>query len=134
MLFFNALFYLCFVGLILDHLITGFISLFFPEQARRWFEHFYSIRLTDAMMLLFKPWGLLGLFAAASGIVMLFGLERYKYFLLLFAALVLGRLILRFVLAREVHERFKLSLRRNMRQVSILLLCMLTFIGKYLSL
>lgn len=132
--FINGLFYLCFIGLMLDYLLTGLVSLFFPQRARHWFEYVYGIRLSEETRLLLKPWGILGLFTAAAGILVLTDLAQYHAFLLLFAALLLARLVLRVVLARAVHERFKLSERRNIRQLSILLLCFLSILTKYLSL
>ncbi len=133
MALFNILFYLCFLGLVLDHLILGGLFVFLPERAKSWLEHFYGLRIAEPLTLFLKPWGILNLFAAAVGIVVVSDLLNYKAFILVFALLLLARLILRFVLAREEHERFKLSLRRNLRHTSVLLLCFLTFIGKYLS-
>ena len=131
----EVLFYLCFVGLTFDHLVTGFVAVYFIARAKSSFKHLYGIDIpkNEFVTMLLKPWGTLGFFAGLVGVLVLLELETYKHFLLLLIILLLMRFSYRVKYVWQGMKVLKLSPQRNWLHVSIIVLCIIVFAWKYLS-
>lgn len=135
-LFINIAFYIAFIGLALDHLITGLVATFFTSTAKRWFHGLYGLALPNNgyIDLLLKPWGSLGAFTGLVGLVVLSDIGRYKLFLLLFVGLLALRLVYRLRFAEQGVSELGLSAGRNRAHSLLIFICAALFVWKYTAL
>lgn len=114
--------------LAVDHLVTGFMGVFMPKRAREFYRVLFGVSMPndEQYMLLFRPWGALGIFAAIVGILPIIDPQRYIAILYALVMLLSIRIITRFLFQIETARHLNLSARRN--YIHITLIAILTAI------
>jgi len=109
----------------LDHLFTGTLALFFPRKAIRIYTKIFGAEIpeTREYMIILKPWGALGIFAGLVGILPIIDPQRYELILVALVALLFMRLIYRLRFQKDSKEFLRLSGKRNLFHLGLILLC-----------
>lgn len=109
----------------LDHLVTGFMGVFYPKRAVALYQRLFGvhIELSEAITLLLKPWGALGIFAACATIYPIIDPERYIGVLVALLILLLIRIYIRMHNRSSGSAHLGLSKQRNHFHVGLIVLC-----------
>jgi hypothetical protein len=111
----HAIAYLNLTLLAADHFVTSVAAIFFPQQAARLYLRMFGAQLplTPEIVVMMKPWGALGIFAALAGALPIVDVQRYRAVLYALLALLVLRVYIRLASARAMRERFAISTARN---------------------
>ena len=98
-----------------DHLITSVAAIFFPQRAAALYQRMFGARLplTPEIVVMMKPWGALGVFAALAGALPILDVQRYRGVLYALLVLLALRVYIRLANATAVRDRFAISTARN---------------------
>jgi hypothetical protein len=98
-----------------DHLITSVAAIFFPQRAATLYQRMFGARLplTPEIVVIMKPWGALGIFAALAGALPILDVQRYRGVLYALLVLLALRVYIRLANATAVRDRFAISTARN---------------------
>lgn len=113
----------------LYHIVTGTVSVFFPEFSIRFYKalyHFEPIERKQYFLML-KPWGALSIHAGVLGFFVLSNLERYYPLLIPYFLLISIRAAYRILFRKEIAALFEVDLRRNITNIGMLVLDLLVF-------
>jgi len=115
------------IALTLDHLMTGFIGIFWPRKAISLYSRIFGIQMPQSpeLLLVLRPWGALGVFAGLATIFPIIDPVRYKGLLFALLFLLLLRLVIRTSMSGEANRLLQLSSARNALHISLILLCAL---------
>ncbi|MFZ2150232.1 MAG: hypothetical protein WAV15_03695 [Minisyncoccia bacterium] len=108
-----------------DHLFTGTLALFFPKIGIRIYKKLFGADIpeTREYLVILKPCGSLGIFAGLVGLLPIFDPKRYIFILMALATLLLTRLTYRLKFQKEATLSLKLSPKRNLFHVGLILVC-----------
>jgi hypothetical protein len=98
-----------------DHFVTSVAAIFFPQRAAALYRRMFGAQLpvTPAIVVMMKPWGALGIFAALAGALPILDVDRYRGVLYALLVLLALRVYIRLVNARAAREHFAISGTRN---------------------
>jgi hypothetical protein len=97
------------------HLVTGVVSVCFPEFSEVFYQklyHFYPT-MTEQYKLVLKPWGALAFFAGVMGFYAVWDPYRYRGVLVALVILLVTRVGYRSAFADELVEVFQIDKPRN---------------------
>jgi hypothetical protein len=111
----HAIAYLNLGLLTADHFITSVAAIFFPQRAAALYQRMFGalLPLTPEIVVMMKPWGALGIFAALAGALPIVDVDRYRGVLYALLVLLALRVYIRLANARAMRERFAISPARN---------------------
>ena len=111
----HAIAYLNLGLLAADHFVTSVAAIFFPQRAAALYQRLFGARLplTPEIIVIMKPWGALGIFAALAGALPILDVQRYRGVLYALLVLLAFRVYIRLANARAMSERFAISAARN---------------------
>ncbi len=132
----ETLFFVNLLVLIMDHVVCGFMGIWFPRSALTMYGKLFGIAIppTQANIVLLKPWGALGLFAGIVTIPALLQPQRYVGVLFALAALLTIRLTVRCSNLGSAQRLFSLSRRRNWLHIGLIALCLVIIICQIVTL
>ncbi len=111
--------------LALDHLFTGTLALFFPKKAIKMYQTIFGAQVPESReyFVILKPWGALGIFAGLVGLLPIIDPQKYKLVLVAFVILLIMRLIYRLRFQKDTKNFLRLSGKRNLLHVGLILIC-----------
>lgn len=103
----------------LYHILTGIVSVFFPEYSLKFYKKIYGFnpKETKQLLMTFKPWGNLALAVGFIGFIVLFDLNKYYLLLAPLTLLLLIRVWYRFLYRREIKTEWGITLKQNLRMI-----------------
>lgn len=103
------------------HVITGIISVFFPNFSLKFYKKIYGLQPPETKQLLmtFKPWGGLSITAGIVGFIVLTDIDRNYLFLFSFFVLLAIRFWARILYRKELGEDFKVTPFQNLRMITL---------------
>lgn len=122
---FQLVFILNLAILALDHLVSGALGVFFPVSASKFFKIIFgaNISFTAEHLLIFKPWGALGIFAGLVGILPIFDPQRYEAILWMLVVLLVLRITVRSTNMGGIETYLNISQKRNALHSALIMLC-----------
>jgi hypothetical protein len=98
-----------------DHFVTSIAGIFLPRRAAALYQRMFGahLPLTPEMIVVLKPWGALGIFAAIAGILPIVDPQRYRGVLYALIVLLGLRVYIRLAHAGAAEAHFAISRRRN---------------------
>jgi hypothetical protein len=111
----HAIAYLNLGLLAADHFVTSVAAIFFPQRAATLYQRMFGAQLplTPETVMMMKPWGALGIFAAFAGVLPIVDVQRYRGVLYALLVLLALRVYIRLANARTIGDRFAISAARN---------------------
>ena len=106
-----------------DHLFTGMLAMFFPKRAAKTYAKLFGAEIpeTKEYLVILKPWGALGIFTGLVGLLPVFDPKKYILILGALTVLLLMRLVYRLRFQKDVTSSLKLSPKRNVFHVGLIL-------------
>jgi hypothetical protein len=113
--------------LALDHITTGFLGIFFPNFALRFYKGLFGAEIPDTReyKMILKPWGALGVFAGIIGILPIIDPVRYQGILVSLIVLLGMRVWIRAKHFDDGETFLRISRKRNMLHIGLITLCAL---------
>jgi hypothetical protein len=111
----HAIAYLNLGLLAADHFVTSVAAIFFPQRAAALYQRMFGAQLplTPEIVVMMKPWGALGIFAAFAGALPILDVHRYRGVLYALLILLALRVYIRLANARAARAHFSISPARN---------------------
>lgn len=111
--------------LALDHFYTGVLALFFPDKAVKVYSELFGAQIpaTREYFAILKPWGALGVFAGLVGLLPIFNPEKFVLVIAAFVLLLAMRLFYRIKFQKETEKFLRLSRKRNLWHVGLIVVC-----------
>jgi hypothetical protein len=111
----HAVAYVNLAVLAADHFVTSLGALFLPHRSVSLYRRLFGahLSLTPDLLVVLKPWGALGIFAALAGTLPIVDPQRYRGVLYALLVLLVLRIYIRLAHARAFQDRFAISRRRN---------------------
>lgn len=99
----------------LYHLVTGVVSVCFPEFSEVFYQKLYHFHptMTEQYKLVLKPWGALAFFAGVAGLYAVSDPQRYRGVIVGILILLVTRVGYRSLCADQLVEVFQLDKVRN---------------------
>lgn len=121
----ELLFSLNLILLSADHLFTGALAMFFPKRAVKTYAKLFGAEIpeTKEYLVILKPWGALGIFAGLVGLLPVFDPKKYIFILGALVVLLMMRLIYRLKFQKDATSSLKLSPKRNLFHICLILAC-----------
>ena len=132
----DFIFSLNLILLALDHVVTGGLALFFPVTAMKFYKLVFGaeVPFTAGHLFILKPWGALGLFAAAVGILPIIDPVRYEKILWALILLLVLRICIRLMNAKNAETFLHMKKCRNSLHIGLILLCAIIIFVQILTL
>ena len=132
----EILFTLNLILLSADHLFTGTLAMFFPMKAVKMYKNIFGAEIpeTKEYLVILKPWGALGIFAGLVGLLPIFDPKKYIMVLEALVILLLMRFIYRIKFQEEAAASLKLSKKRNLFHIGLILLCAMIMVIQIIQL
>ncbi|MDO8659829.1 MAG: hypothetical protein Q7K54_04505 [Candidatus Parcubacteria bacterium] len=113
----------------LYHVVTGIISIFFPNFSLKFYKVIYGIQPIETKQLLitFKPWGSFAFIMGVISFFVFFNINTYYNLLLTFIALLILRIWYRSVFYDSAKEFFKISFYHNLKMIIIQVIGVILF-------
>jgi hypothetical protein len=111
------------------HIITGVVSVFFPNFALKFYKTIYGFhpKETEQLKMTLRPWGNFAIMTGVTGFIVLFNLEKFFLFLLPFSLLLLIRIWYRLTLRKQLYKELKVKSIQNWRMIIIQLIGAILF-------
>ncbi|MDO8509295.1 MAG: hypothetical protein Q7S27_06470 [Nanoarchaeota archaeon] len=113
------------------HVITGIVSIFFPEFSLKFYKVLYGFnpRETKQLVMTFKPWGNLALAVGFIGFMILFNLDQFYFLLLPLTLLLVIRVWYRSAYGEEIKKEWGISSGQNWRMIFIQILGIIIYLS-----
>lgn len=117
--------YLNLLVLATDHLLTGFVAVFFAKQSAGLYRRLFGARfpLDSPLVAVLRPWGALGIYAGLTGLLPVYDPVRYRPILWGLFLLVTLRVFIRLSYNANTLQSFGLSAKRNYLHAYLVLQC-----------
>lgn len=104
------------------HIVTGIVSMFFPEFAMEFYKKLYHCEplKRDDLFLIMKPWGALAAFAGIVGCYAASDPVRYEGVIRGLILLLVFRIYYRLAFARELGQHANIPRGRNLISVAMI--------------
>lgn len=111
------------------HVVTGIVSVFFPDFSERFYQVLYHFHptMTEQYKLVLKPWGALALCAGITGLYAARDPRRYRGVVVAIAILLALRVGYRTYYATTLLEVFRIDYARNATNSVVIALEVLLF-------
>src|SRR3989344_3976863 len=111
------------------HIITGVISVFFPNFALRFYRILYGFhpKETEQLKMTLRPWGNFAIAIGVIGFMVLYNMDKFFLILFPFALLLLIRIGYRLKLRSQLYRDLKVTKVQNWRMIIIQLLGIILF-------
>jgi len=112
------------------HIITGVISVFFPNFAIRFYKMLYGFhpKETEQLKMTLRPWGNFAIVTGVIGFMVLYNIDRFFLILFPFALLLSIRIWYRLELRSQLYRDLKVTKLQNWRMIIIQLLGAVLFV------
>lgn len=113
----------------LYHVITGTVSVFFPNFALKFYKTLYGFhpKETEQLKITLRPWGNFAIVTGVIGFIVLYDLDRFFLILFPFASLLIIRIWYRLILRKQLYKDLKVTRVQNWRMILIQLLGAILF-------
>lgn len=114
----------------LYHIITGIVSVIFPNFALRFYKVLYGFhpKETEQLKITLRPWGNFAIAIGIIGFIILYDIERFFIILFPFALLLTIRIFYRFNLRNQLYRDLKVTEVQNWRMIIIQFIGVILFI------
>ena len=103
----------------LYHIITGMVSIFFPNFSLKLYKKIYGFepKETKQLLLTFKPWGNLALTIGIIGFITLYNIYIFYPILFALGLLLIIRVWYRFIYSKDIKKEFNINSNKNWKMI-----------------